>query len=119
MTIKIPGVDTEKGLDLFEGDEETYIEILRSYVNNMPETLDKIRNVSEEKLLNYAIGVHGVKGISEAIGAEEARKTAKHLEEIAKGGDYAGVMAQNKAFIEYIENLADGIRTWLEKYDAS
>ena len=117
MAIEISGVDTKKGLALFEDDLDTYVDILRSYVSNVPATLDKIRNVSEETLKDYAVGVHGVKGVSEAIGAEEARKTAKQLEEMAKNGDLAGVLARNNAFIKYTENLVNDIRTWLEKYD--
>lgn len=119
MTIKIPEVDVNKGLELFEGDLDTYVGILRSYVLNIPAGLDRIRSVSEETLQNYAIGVHGIKGTSEAIGAEEARKTAKNLEEMAKSGNIAGVLAKNSDFIRYIENLTNGIRIWLEKYDAS
>ena len=119
MEIEISGVDAKRGLDLFEGDVETYVDILRSYVTNIPDSLDKIRNVSEETLRDYAIRVHGVKGASETIGADEAKKTAKQLEEMAKGGNIAGVLARNNAFIKYAENLIDAIKIWLGKYDAA
>ena len=119
MIIEIAGVDAKKGLDLFEGDVDTYIDILRSYITNVPDTLNKMRNVSEKTLQDYAIRVHGVKSVSETIGAEEARKTAKQLEEMAKGGDAAGVLARNDTFIKYVENLINVIKIWLEKYDAA
>ena len=119
MEIKIPGVDANKALDLFEGDVDTYVGILRSYISAMPKSLDSIRSASKETLWDYAVAVHGIKSISEAIGAEEARKTAKQLEDMAKGGDLAGILARNNAFINYAENLVDGIRVWLEKYDSS
>ena len=117
MVIEIPGIDTKKGLDLFEGDTDTYTEILRSYVTNIPGSLEKMRNVSEATLKDYAVKVHGVKSVSDSIGAEEARRTAKHLEELAKAGDLAGVQAENDALIQYVENLIDAINAWLKKND--
>ncbi|MCL2791908.1 MAG: hypothetical protein FWD87_02345 [Spirochaetaceae bacterium] len=119
MEIKIPGIDVDKGLELYEGDTNMYLRFLRLYVTKMPEALAKLRNVSENTLKDYVISIHGAKGISDVIGAEEARKTAKQLEAMAKEGDLAGVLAQNNAFISYAENLVDNIRSWLEKYDAS
>ena len=115
MKINIPGVDEKRGLDLFEGDIDTYISILRSYVSSMPGSLDSIRSVSGEKLKEYTISVHGIKSISDAIGAEEARKTAKQLEDLAKSGDLAGVLARNSAFVKYAEKLVEDIQAWLEK----
>ena len=118
MDIKISGVDEKSGLDLCDGDLKIYIRFLRLYISNMPTALDKIRSVSEETLKDYTVAVHGIKGLSQTIGAEEARSKAKHLEEMGKGGNLAGILAENTAFITYAEKLIDGIRTWLEKHDA-
>ena len=115
MEIKIPGVDANSGLNLCDGDVNIYLDILRSYVSDMREALEKIQTVSEETLRDYAVRVHGIKSTSEAIGAEEARKTAKELELMAKGGDLAGVLAKNSAFAEYLKNLVDGIQAWLDR----
>jgi hypothetical protein len=114
MAIEIPGLDTNKGLELCDGEMKTYISTLRLYISNIPLALDRMRNVSEETLRNYTISVHGVKSTSEVIGAEEARKTAKELEEMGKAGDLAGILARNGAFIKYVEGLVTGIRSWLE-----
>ena len=118
MTINIPGVDAEKGLDLYDDDFDIYLSVLRSYLSNTPSALDKLRNVSAETLQDYAISVHGVKGTSTTIGAEETRKVAYKLEEMAKAGNLTGVLAGNEAFIKQVENLLAGIKSWLEKYDA-
>jgi len=115
MAIKIPEVDTSKGLEQCDGDMDTYISTLRLYSTNIPKALDKMRNVSEETLQNYTISVHGVKSTSEVIGAEEARKTARELEMMGKAGNLAGILARNDAFIKYVEGVLDGIRGWLEK----
>jgi len=119
MEIEIPGVDANRGLDLCDGDLSIYLRILHSYAVNTPIVLDKIRNVSEETLKDYAIKLHGIKGTSEAIGAEEARKTAKHLEEMAKCNDLAGVVAKNNDLIKYVENLVNRIQVFLQKYEAA
>ena len=117
MAIDIPGLDINKGLELCDGDMETYISTLRLYTTNIPQALDRMRNVTEETLRNYTISVHGVKSTSEVVGAEEARKTARELEAMAKAGDMAGILARNGAFIKYVEGLVAGIRSWLENRD--
>ena len=113
MTIEIPGVDVKSGLDLCDGDVNIYLRILRSYVIDMTAALEKIRNVSEETLRDYTVSIHGVKSVNAAIGAEEARKTAKQLEDMARAGDLKGVLAMKDAFVKYAEKLVAGVRTWL------
>jgi len=117
--INIPGVDTKKGLDFCNGDLDIYLDILREYVSDMYSLLEKIQNVSEESLKDYAVAIHSIKSINDAIGAEEARKTAKNLEETAKKNDLAGVLAVNNTFKNYAKNLTDGVKTWLENQKAS
>ena len=115
LVIEIPGINTKSGLDLCDGDLNIYLHSLRLYLSNMPVTLDKLRDVSVETLGNYAVSVHGAKGISEYIGAEDAKKMAKQLESMAKNGDLAGVLSQNEAFIKHSEGLIDSIRNWLKQ----
>jgi len=117
MAIEIPGVNVNTGLDLCDGSMDIYLRFLRLYVSSMPPALDKMRNVSKETLHEYTVAVHGVKGISETIAAEEVVKTAKELEAIAKSGDLDGVLAKNTTFIKHTENLVNGIQSWLEKND--
>jgi HPt (histidine-containing phosphotransfer) domain-containing protein len=118
MAFDIPGVNCENGLALCDGDQNMYIKFLRVYISNIPKTLEKIRNVSEETLNDYIICVHGIKSNSDTIGAEETKKYARHLELLGKSGDLDGVLAQNKPFIASVENLVSNIVIWLEKYDA-
>jgi len=118
MEIKIPGVDTEKGLEFCNGETDIYINILKSYVLDMSSFIEKITNVTEETLQDYTICVHSIKSISEAIGAELARKTAKLLEDTGKNGDLAGVLARNDPFIKYIKKLTEDIDTWVKNYES-
>ena len=115
MAIDIPGLDAEKGLSLYGGEMDIYLEILRSYILNMPKNLDKIRNVSEETLQGYFIAMHGIKGISANIGAERISEAALELEAMARADDLCGVLAKNNDFIAEMEKLLSGIRTWLEQ----
>ena len=117
--IEISGVDVKKGLDLCDGNLEIYLRILRCYVLDITAALDKIKNFSEKELNVYAKTVHGIKGTSDAIGAEEARIMAKELEEMAKANNLSGVLAKNNAFVNYITNLLENVKAWLEKYDAA
>ena len=115
MEINIPGIDVKKGLELYDDDEEIYITVLTSYASNTPAVLDRIRNVTAENLPDYAITIHGVKGTSSLIGAEETRKTALQLEMLAKAGDLAGVLALNETFLKNTDTMVAGIQEWLKK----
>ena len=117
MKIDIQGLDTKRGLDLYDDDEEIYLAVLRSYSTNIPTTLNKLRNVSAETLPTYMIGIHGLKGTSANIGAEDIRAKATELEKMAKSGDLAGVQARNEAFLKEAEKLVSDIKAWLDKND--
>jgi signal transduction histidine kinase/CheY-like chemotaxis protein len=118
MKIDIPGVQEEKIMELYDGDMDIFLPVLRSYLSVIPVALEQMSNVSAETLKDYTIKVHGVKSTSDSIGAEEARKMALDLEMLAKAGDLSGVLAKNDAFLQYGKTLLGNIKTWLAKYDA-
>ena len=112
--IKILGVDAEAALELLDDDMEIYLAVLNSYVANTPGTLENLRNVTKETLPDYAINVHGVKGICAGIGAMEASEKCKKLELMAKAGDLEGVLAINSEVVKSIDKLVVDIKAWLE-----
>ncbi|MDR0473832.1 MAG: Hpt domain-containing protein [Treponema sp.] len=116
MAIGLPGVDEGSVLKLFEGDMEFYQTVLRSFIANLPETLNKMRNVTKETLQDYALVAHNINSICASIGAEDARKESSKLEMMAKAGDLPGVLAANEAFLNYMENLLEGFQNWLDNY---
>jgi signal transduction histidine kinase/DNA-binding response OmpR family regulator len=118
IKIEIPGVDEGKVMELYAGDMEIFLPVLRSYALVMPETLEKMSQVSSETLQDYIVKVHGVKSASESIGAEEARRMALELEMQVKNGDLAGVLAKNDAFLQYVRELLGNIQVWLDRIDA-
>jgi len=115
MAIEIPGLDADSGLNLCDGNMKIYLNSLRLFVSSTPESLVKMRSVSQETLEKYSVTAHSVKSMSEYAGAEEVRKAAKELEALAKAGDLAGVLAKNEAFIKFAGNIVEGVRSWLEK----
>ena len=119
QAINIPGVDTERGLALYGEDMDIYLSVLRSFVSNALSNIDKLRNVSEESLPEYAINVHGMKSISANIGAENLREAAFNLEMLAKSGDLTRVLAGNGAFLEIAENVVSAVQVWLKEYNIS
>jgi CheY-like chemotaxis protein len=118
MVLEIPGIDTEKVMDLYAGDLEIYLPVLRSYLSVIPDALDKMSRVSAQNLPEYVVKVHGVKSTSDGIGAEEARKMAYELEMLGKAGDLSGVLVKNGALLSYVKELLVNIQSWLSKIDA-
>jgi len=68
-------------------------------------------------LPGYVTSVHGVKSVSDSIGAEDARKMAYDLEMLARAGDLSGVLAKNDACIKYVKDLLVNIQNWLAKIE--
>jgi len=118
VEINIPGVDTIKGLSLCAGAANIYISLLRSYTVNTPGILDKLRNVSAQTLSDYVITVHGLKGTSASICAENIRIAALELETMSRAGDLQGVLAKNGKFIADAQLITANIKAWLEQHDA-
>jgi HPt (histidine-containing phosphotransfer) domain-containing protein len=123
IPINIPGINTETGLALYNGDAELYVDVLRSYVPNAQKVIARLRAVSQAVLPDYAVQVHGLKSISAGIGAEQVRAAAADLERATKlepqtkPGDCSAITAGNKALLEATENLVSGIQAWLAEFD--
>ena len=115
--IEIPGVDTKRGLALYADDKGIYVPLLRSYIANTPGVLEKMRTVSKENLSDYVITVHGLKGTSAGIGAEDIRVQALELENESRAGDLKGVLAKNDKLIADTEVIVANVKAWLDKND--
>jgi hypothetical protein len=116
MLFNMPGLNVEQGLDVFDGEMEDYISALNSFIKNVPEVIEKLRNVTNENLPEYAINIHGLKSISGWICAENIRANAAVLEALAKAGDLSGVMVQNHKFLKDTEAFVKDLATLLEKH---
>lgn len=117
MKFEIPGLDVKKAMRFYDNDEEILFVVLRSFAANIPTTLNKLRDVSEEDLPNYKICIHGIKGTSANIGAEDIQNKAAELEALAKSGNTAELQKQNGGFIKQVEDLIQNINSWLDEND--
>jgi len=106
---EIAGLDIVKGIKRFDGNEKIFLDVLRSYAASVSSMLDKIENFSEENLADYIIKVHGIKGTSFDISAEQVAKEAKDLEEAGKVKNLEFINANHRAFMEKARNLIRGI----------
>jgi len=108
--IAIEGIDIDKGLKLFSGDKEVFINVLHSYSVNTRPLLGIIKKYLEsDNIADYGVTVHGIKGSSFAIGAIQAGKYAERLEYMAKMRKMDEVLVENEVFDKYMENLLDSI----------
>jgi CheY-like chemotaxis protein/two-component sensor histidine kinase len=117
-TIDIPGVDKERVKQIYGEKFKIFLNVLRSYLDVVPAALEKMSKVSQETLPSYVTSVHGVKSVSDSIGAEEARKMALELEMMGKAGDLKGILAKNDTLIKYVKELIVNIEKYLAKTDA-
>jgi len=117
MAVEIPGIDADSGLTMCGKKMDIFLLSLRVFASDVPADLEEMKGVSERTLKDYSVIVHEVKSMSLYIGAEEMSKTAKHLEEMARNGDLAGVLAKNEAFIKDAKKVVDNVREWLKNND--
>ena len=113
--IKIPGINENLGLSLYDGDAEMFIDIMLSFAENIPDELDKMREVSEDNLRDYAINAHTVKGSAASIGAQNLTEFARKMEFSAKDGDLPAILAENQDFINQTETLISDILAFLKQ----
>ena len=111
-------LDIKKGLERFSGDKEVYFNVLRTYAVSTRPMLKQVGDVRRETLSEYAITVHGIKGSSRGIFAEEIGKKAFALENAAKSDDFEYITANNEDFIETVEKLLSALDSMFESMDA-
>jgi response regulator RpfG family c-di-GMP phosphodiesterase len=109
--IEIKGINVKLALSIYDGDTELFLDILRSFAEDVPEELEKLRDVTEENLHMYAINVHTIKGAAAGVGARELSTRAAHLEQAAKEKKFSVVQEANEEFLkgayELIQRISD------------
>ena len=107
-------LNVKKGLERFDGDKETYLGVLRSFAVHSKPLLENLKKIERDSLADYAISVHGIKGSSRGIFAEEIGRQAEVLEKAAKAKDFDFVNENNQGFIQTVETLIKDIETLLD-----
>ena len=110
----ISGLNISNGIERFHGDAGAYLNVLRSYVNNTLPLLDKIMSLEKDNLQSYAVHVHGIKGASRSICAEEIGNLAEQLEKEAKAGNHGFVRNNTSVLYDLVDDLINGIKNFLD-----
>jgi len=113
---KIHGLNAEKGLKRFNGDIDAYFNVLNSYAKNTPSLLEAAEkaSINQRSLSNYETIIHGIKGSSRGICADEVADLAETLENAAHEGNYGYINTFNGNFIEITRKLISDIEKTLE-----
>jgi CheY-like chemotaxis protein len=115
----IGDIDVEKGLVNFDGVIESYVEILESYVKDMPALLGKLRSYTREDIAGYRITAHSVKSSCRIIGAEALGARAESLETAAADSDDEYITGNSAVFIADVEKLIEKLSPFLSKLEAA
>lgn len=117
-SVKISGLNVKKGLKHF-GDTDEYIRILRSYTASTRSRLASLQTVNEENLSKYEISVHGIKGASNGIFADNVGKLAGALENAAVVGDLDFINENNPPFLDAAYTLVRDLEKLFNKIDSA
>lgn len=109
-------LDTATGLTYCCEDEEFYISMLQTYLENS--RLEDMKNFFEEKDFdNYRITVHSIKSTSLTIGAAELSGEAKGLEMAQKSGDIGYIEENHERVYEMYGEMLQRIKAVLDDPD--
>jgi CheY-like chemotaxis protein len=114
----IPGLNIAEGLARLGNDEESYVQILKSYITHIPEFAETVRQEAAGDLQKYRIAVHGIKGSSNGIGAKDLGAKAEELENAAKQGDTTFIQNNTGPFLVSVENFITILEGFIQALDA-
>lgn len=105
---KLSGINVKAGLKNCMDDRETYIDLLRTFVETgSMKAADEYYDADD--IENYKITVHGMKSAANYIGAEELSKYAKRLEEYAKKDDIESIHDEHEGLRPLYDNVTESI----------
>ena len=119
---EIPGMDIQKGLEKFDGEQEIYIKVLSSYTNSIRPLLDIMESfleiiydkpLNEDALVEYQRAAHSIKGTSLDIFAESIGKKAAELESAAKTKDLSFIEKESPELLVNLQKLVLNIENML------
>lgn len=109
-SVRIEGLDIGKGLELYEGDEQVYLEILHAFFAQGQRQLDVMRGALDGgDLPRYGIEAHALKSASRGLGAIDLSVMAAAQETAGKKGDEDAVRSGAGALLTAYRALLDAI----------
>jgi CheY-like chemotaxis protein len=113
LSTGVSGLNMDKGIQYFGGDEGSYFTVLRTFAANTPLLLEKIATVTPDTMADYSIAVHGLRGSSRSICADDIANIAEALEHATKTDDYDFITAHNASLLEAAWKLVSEIDAML------
>jgi CheY-like chemotaxis protein/HPt (histidine-containing phosphotransfer) domain-containing protein len=110
----VPGLDIKGGIKRYNS-EKMYLRILEAFLKSAPSLLEKLRSPTEENLEAYTISVHGLKGASRGISADDIGNMSEELEFAAKAGNFKTISEKNGLLLEAVETLLEDLKQYLVK----
>ncbi|MDR3037006.1 MAG: response regulator [Coriobacteriales bacterium] len=111
----IDGIDIQALLGRFADNKDDVLEVLESYSRNTPELLKTVSQPTTDNLKDYAVAVHGIKGSSRNVCAEDIGKQAEALEFAAKASDLQFVEQNNPALLRAVDILLAELTAFLQE----
>jgi CheY-like chemotaxis protein len=109
-TIKIAGVDVQKGIAKMGGNPELYLRVIKDYYENGRKLTRELQTCAKTgNMKNYHIHAHALNSISENIGADEVSKVAASMESASEQGNLDFVRTNSPGFLSMLTRLLDNI----------
>lgn len=113
------GFDVDSAIEM-TGDEETYVEVLREYLETAEIKAAEIESFYHDKNMErYIIAVHSMKSVTRMIGAISLSEQAKRLEYAEKDGNEDIINLQTESFLSQLRivnsKLKDIVGTEVKK----
>jgi len=114
----VDGLNIAEGIKRYDGNEEIYLKILQSYAGSVRSMLETVKTVNSDVLSSYKIKIHGIKGASFDILADQIGMKAEALENAANIGDLNFIYEHNPAFIDAAEKLINDVEEMISAINA-
>jgi CheY-like chemotaxis protein len=117
---EIEGLNMEKGLVMAGGAETEYMEILKTYCQDVEEHLPALESSPAlEDMRNFVTNVHGIKSISAVIGADALSAEALFLERAGRANDLEYISKHLPGFKQSLSALTAQINAVLRHEEKS
>ncbi|MCR5024610.1 MAG: response regulator [Lachnospiraceae bacterium] len=105
------GIDTDAGLEAFNGDKEFYYSVLAEFALDHDERYNRLQDYYNKKDWNsYRISIHALKSSAKTIGALELSDIALGLEKASGEGDIEKIERDHKKALELYDNTVAAIK---------
>ncbi|MCQ2517783.1 MAG: ATP-binding protein [Lachnospiraceae bacterium] len=113
----IPDVNTTSALELYGGDADIYLSILKTFVKDIKEKCQVMKEQFETgDIDNLVISAHAVKSAAAGIGADSLSMYALDLENAGKIRDTDSVELKFASFMDSAVKIRDSLESYFREY---